>query len=353
MCFLLVRCSSFFAHIVLVKLQDANQKEFLMKDWSMTRNPTIFEELADSSWAVVSGKGMLTPPDAEETLANRANFATLLRVSHNQIVYRRCASCDEESHKDVYYRRWTRVPVEVDLLDYLESNWINTKNVMDKDFSLYSTYDDAVADVNRWQYCNFGTDGAGIGFPRDCGPSTWTPWQWNSFTAESINNEEGQSDVAFFVEAQGPPTASPAPSIAAFMVPSVSPSVSMSPSAAPTPTPPYDYVTCPSTPTPGPDETPQTIDLAATDVAFATSSSECYGGSANKAIDGNGGTINHSCCSESPWWQVDLGKCSKNWIDMVEIDNRADCCGGRLKFFYVHVLDADQNVVASKYYNGG
>lgn len=38
---------------------------------------------------------------------------------------------------------------------------------MGHDFSLYSTYDDAVNNVNRWKYCNYDFNGTGIRFPQE------------------------------------------------------------------------------------------------------------------------------------------------------------------------------------------
>ena len=66
--------------------------------------------------------------------------------------------------------------------------------------------------------------------------------------------------------------------------------------------------------------------------------------SANKAVDGGKGThlfdgsCTHTKYEEGPWWEVDLGF---NYnITGVEITNRGDCCGDRLKNFNVTVDDA-------------
>lgn len=52
------------------------------------------------------------------------------------------------------------------------------------------------------------------------------------------------------------------------------------------------------------------------------------------------------------WLMVDLGKDATHFIDNVTVKNRADCCGGRLRRFYVEVLDAAKNVVFSEYHSG-
>jgi len=87
--------------------------------------------------------------------------------------------------------------------------------------------------------------------------------------------------------------------------------------------------------------------------AFASASSECWGGFAYKAIDENDDSINHSCCNEfGAWLSVDLGKDTLNYIDNIVIKNRKNCCGGRLRRFFVEVVDLNENVVFSQYHGG-
>ena len=50
------------------------------------------------------------------------------------------------------------------------SSWTSNKNLMGKDFKLFSTFDDAKADKNEWKFCNYDENNKGIGFPKDCGP---------------------------------------------------------------------------------------------------------------------------------------------------------------------------------------
>jgi hypothetical protein len=94
------------------------------------------------------------------------------------IVRRVCAGCNF-SHRDIYYRRLTPMPDDFDLLDTLMNNWIDTDNVLNEDFALYSTHLDAFYDTNRWTYCNYNVPG--VGFPRDCGPNGMVASNWNSY----------------------------------------------------------------------------------------------------------------------------------------------------------------------------
>jgi hypothetical protein len=72
-------------------------------------------------------------------------------------------------------------------------------------------------------------------------------------------------------------------------------------------------------------------------------SSTDYGGSSDRAVDGNtdgiywSNSVTHTYAQTSPWWQVDLGVSQD--ISKVEIWNRTDCCAERLNNFYVFVSD--------------
>jgi hypothetical protein len=86
---------------------------------------------------------------------------------------------------------------------------------------------------------------------------------------------------------------------------------------------------------------------------LASAKTECWNGWARKIIDGNPSSINHSCCGQyGQWVMVDLGKDTLNYVDNIVIKNRADCCGGRLKLFYVEVLDEAKNVLWQTYHPG-
>jgi len=67
----------------------------------------------------------------------------------------------------------------------------------------------------------------------------------------------------------------------------------------------------------------------------ATQASTAYGGRASRAIDGNtrsdwrGGSCTHTHRTSNTWWQVDLGAVTN--VSTVQINNRADCCGERLR----------------------
>ena len=71
------------------------------------------------------------------------------------IIKRMCSTCDPEM-KEIYYRRMTPIPEGYPLLHHITNNQHNGggKNVWNVDFQLYSTYDDALNDENRWKCPN-------------------------------------------------------------------------------------------------------------------------------------------------------------------------------------------------------
>ncbi len=64
-------------------------------------------------------------------------------------------------------------------------------------------------------------------------------------------------------------------------------------------------------------------------------------GTASRAVDGNSdgnyanGSVTATTSSTQPWWQVDMG--ANYAIDKIEVFNRTDCCGTRLRGYYILV----------------
>ena len=126
----------------------------------------------------------ITDPDTVKSL--------VVAQGHIQLIKRVCSSC-VDSHKLIYYRRFTPMPASFDLYNNLMDDWFNTDNVLDVDFGLYSTYMDAIHDWDRWTFCNYNDPT--VGFPRDCGPEGYVANNWN----ESHGSGRGQPDYAFFI----------------------------------------------------------------------------------------------------------------------------------------------------------
>ena len=143
-------------------------------------------------WEPVAGRGILAYP-----ILTPDEFRAVFAQSNTKIVRRKCLECDL-THKDIYYKRISDpdglLPADFDLLHTLLDSWQeNDHNRFNESFEIYNSYEAAVAGdtSQRWTYCNFHS---GVGFPRDCGPTQYTPNQWNRFYSGS-----GKM-VAFYVD---------------------------------------------------------------------------------------------------------------------------------------------------------
>lgn len=146
-------------------------------------------------WEVVMGKGKFFHPPVGDT-----RFRELINASANKIVYRHCDDCDSQA-TNIYYKRNSDLPpVKYDFMNMFQNYWSDEYNVMGTDFSLHSTYNDAVAGINAWKYCNFNK--AKRGFPRDCGVENKNSNEYNNYL------ENGKArDHAFYVEKDAGETA--------------------------------------------------------------------------------------------------------------------------------------------------
>jgi hypothetical protein len=116
-------------------------------------------------------------------------------VEQYSLVRRVCKSCSRATHKDIIYKRYTNKG-GIDFKDLFLSNWFSDPldagtNVLGSDFYLFSTVEDALNNTNPWTFCNY--DDAGIGFPRDCGPTGYVPSEWNSL------EKGGEKDYAYYL----------------------------------------------------------------------------------------------------------------------------------------------------------
>ena len=88
---------------------------------------------------------------------------------------------DIGGHPYAYYRRLT--PMTGSVYDLMVNTWRVSQrsgNVLNVDFSLYSTEANMRDNVGAWQFCNGGDPG--VGFPRDCGPKGQRIGFWVSKT---------------------------------------------------------------------------------------------------------------------------------------------------------------------------
>lgn len=150
-------------------------------------------------WTFVAGRDAMEYHDG---YGHRAlNYAMMSTASTSYdnttvygVLYRICPNC-ADTHKKIYYRRLTPIPDEFDLMGnllYRGDNGANN-NVWNVDFSIHSTYDDALSGENAWKCPNDSYD-YGSGYPGNCSPTgAQVKGQAGRF------NKDEQRDVAYYI----------------------------------------------------------------------------------------------------------------------------------------------------------
>ncbi|KAL9182469.1 hypothetical protein ACHAXT_013121 [Thalassiosira profunda] len=123
-------------------------------------------------------------------------------VGQTPILHRICPGCTD-THKNIYYRRKTPI-TNCNLLKhivYQRGNDCNGQNKWNVDFSLHSTYEDAVSGDNPWQ-CPGDAFNYWAPFYGECSPSgakvrdQYSIWSWfpgpQSDVAYYVNKPEGE-----------------------------------------------------------------------------------------------------------------------------------------------------------------
>jgi len=152
-----------------------------------------------STWTKVAGREAFFGGHPFGTTAFDTVFFGSSLTPNNPILLRVCPHCIK-THQKVYYRRLTAAPAEFDILNsvlrYHDSS-APTGNVWQTDFTLHSTYDDAVSGANPWA-CPDEKFNYHAAFDGECSPSgartqnQHTNWWWD---------HGPQLDVAFYANA--------------------------------------------------------------------------------------------------------------------------------------------------------
>jgi hypothetical protein len=176
-------------------------ESFLAKEGYAAQDPV--------EWVKVAGKGSYAEPDNAKhteqfldgnphTSYSRKDFEDLWANS-NQILMRHCKFCTS-THRYIYLKRYddSGLPSNVDLLKMVKDNWKESENnKLNENFNLFSSYDDALQDKDKWISVNF--DYHNMGFARDSGPYEYVFNQWNVWENPLQGRHYGQSSVAFYV----------------------------------------------------------------------------------------------------------------------------------------------------------
>ena len=186
------------AHLVGAGGCEADLAAYLEEDQFLVEgaNPNRYVQPDAAVWEQVIGAGThFLPPNISPAAAD-AEFRRLIAAcnatkSRQCIVRRTCDSCTSAAHRDIYYKRISDLPPagtnttagEVYFLDVFMNRWASYRNVLGTDFEMYGTYEDALAGTNKWLFCNYDYFSHPVGFPRDCGPFSYTGDQWNSYSS--------------------------------------------------------------------------------------------------------------------------------------------------------------------------
>jgi len=156
--------------------------------------------LTSSEWPMVYGTSTFESYDQDPKLWEPGSDHTKQSGNWDDPVFyvrRLCLDCSS-SHQDIFYKRLTKVPLDMNIKDLFLSDWIDTDNKLRVDFELYSIFEDALINSNRWKFCNYND--RTIGFPRDCGPDSGVGWQWNSLSP----TKKGRKNVSYYVWFKNP-----------------------------------------------------------------------------------------------------------------------------------------------------
>jgi len=171
-----------FRNTIVGDYQCENAIEDLLFDKGYKHEAPEFE-----GWTPLYGRGSMISSNSQPELWKNIDKGSYIR--------RVCESCSRDSHKDIIYKRLTSKG-EIDFKDLFLSNWYSDpsgagKNIRNADFNLFSSFQDAKDNKNPWKYCNYNS--GGIGFPRECGPTSRVTYEWNSMM------KGGESDFVFYL----------------------------------------------------------------------------------------------------------------------------------------------------------
>lgn len=144
-------------------------------------------------WTMIYGKGEMSLDGTQPQLWDKIDKGSYVRricskcsaKSHQNIIYKRLNAKKNLDFEELFLKFWRSYPVGFSSGD--------ASNVRDKDFNLYTNMEDAKSNTNFWLECDYNDHD--VGFPRNCGPTALTYWQWNALNNKKVR----QRDYAFYV----------------------------------------------------------------------------------------------------------------------------------------------------------
>jgi len=147
----------------------------------------VLSDVEREGWTLLYSRG--------STISSTPQPELWKNIDKGSYIRRICNSCSRDSHKNIIYKRLTSKG-DIDFEDLFLSNWFSDpsgagRNIRNADFNLFSSFQDAKDNKNPWKYCNYNS--GGIGFPRECGPTSRVTYEWNSMM------KGGESDFVFYL----------------------------------------------------------------------------------------------------------------------------------------------------------
>ena len=160
----------------------------------------------ESAWLPITGYGLFhisgnrNGKNIEQTYID--NALQTLHESGNGIVRMMCTDC-EAGYQDVYYKRITAAPD--DLMSTLLYDFKSkAKNILNRDFKIFSSYEDAMNSTNAWEVCE--TPSQKMAFPAQCKPNatSTTPTKFHRAVETALHSRDDAStnrNWGFYIEA--------------------------------------------------------------------------------------------------------------------------------------------------------
>ena len=122
----------------------SEHEEKMLREAKQALKPVI-----RSGWTLARGVGSMASP-----YERNPEFMANLLSSPNMIIRRVCESCHVPEYKEIYYKRLTLPTTRTTLAGMINGPMDSTtEHTCFSDYTLHSSYEDAIVGANPWTYC--------------------------------------------------------------------------------------------------------------------------------------------------------------------------------------------------------
>ena len=159
------------------------------------RDYALNKDTTPAIWVFAGRSYQTSNGDYKKQEVGEEEFNALFASSKTKIFKFLCTSCPASTHQEIYYKRVTPMK-DLNLYENVYTHWKDANNQINVDFKLYSSYENAINDQNKWSYCYSHPDWVGIGFPAKCGVTQWTDNNWIG----TFNGNPGQQEYSIHID---------------------------------------------------------------------------------------------------------------------------------------------------------